>query len=228
MEKKSRILHLGVYGMEMVECGGTLCKNALNGGVSHSCIMFAGETMREDLQKASKILNTSVDFLDFNTYDISVCSDSIEKIVYQIRKFRPNIIITQDPEHSLSDLDPGRRIAMTVIFEGIAHASRTFALEKMPELTAWPIPTIYYMTPERPNCLVNIAQVWDYKSSAMESLRLQMEFLGRLYESEYNLNDIKKIVPNWDELDNYFDKGNLITKQMESLREDFYFMQIHF
>lgn len=36
-----RILLLGVYGMEMVECGGVLQKNAAAGGVSHGVITIA-------------------------------------------------------------------------------------------------------------------------------------------------------------------------------------------
>jgi hypothetical protein len=46
-----RILLLGVYGMEMVECGGVLHKNAMAGGVSHASILFAGPRMREGLEK---------------------------------------------------------------------------------------------------------------------------------------------------------------------------------
>ena len=46
-----RILLLGVYGMEMVECGGMLCKNAKAGGASHASFLFTGAKMREDLEK---------------------------------------------------------------------------------------------------------------------------------------------------------------------------------
>jgi len=35
-----RILLLGVYGMEMVECGGVLHKNVMAGGVSHAKYSF--------------------------------------------------------------------------------------------------------------------------------------------------------------------------------------------
>ena len=43
MMKEKRILLLGAYSMEVVECGGALLKNALNGGKSHAAIAFAGE-----------------------------------------------------------------------------------------------------------------------------------------------------------------------------------------
>ena len=55
-----RILLLGVYGMEMVECGGVLRKNVEQGGVSHAGILFAGPQMREGLAKSAEILGCSI------------------------------------------------------------------------------------------------------------------------------------------------------------------------
>ena len=49
MMKEKRILLLGAYSMEVVECGGALLKNALNGGKSHAAIAFAGEKMQSCL-----------------------------------------------------------------------------------------------------------------------------------------------------------------------------------
>ena len=53
MMKEKRILLLGAYSMEVVECGGALLKNALNGGKSHAAIAFAGEKMQSDLKKSA-------------------------------------------------------------------------------------------------------------------------------------------------------------------------------
>lgn len=55
MMKEKRILLLGAYSMEVVECGGALLKNALNGGKSHAAIAFAGEKMQSDLKKSAEI-----------------------------------------------------------------------------------------------------------------------------------------------------------------------------
>ena len=54
MKEKKRVLLLGVYGMEMVECAGALHQNVLAGGVSHAAIFFAGPQMRHGLQKAAE------------------------------------------------------------------------------------------------------------------------------------------------------------------------------
>ena len=56
MMKEKRILLLGAYSMEVVECGGALLKNALNGGKSHAAIAFAGEKMQSDLKKSAEAL----------------------------------------------------------------------------------------------------------------------------------------------------------------------------
>ena len=50
------MLLIGVYGMEMVECGGVLHKNVMAGGASHASILFAGPKMREGLEKSAAIL----------------------------------------------------------------------------------------------------------------------------------------------------------------------------
>jgi len=93
---------------------------------------------------------------------------------------RPDIVICQDPEHSFEDLDPDRRQAMILYLEALALAARDFALDAMPELAPHPIPTVYYMTPTRPNCLLNVADVWDLKERAMGQLRTQMAFSAQM------------------------------------------------
>ena len=117
--------------MEMVECGGVLCKNVQAGGVSHAVILFASPKMRTDLDKSAEILGCSIEYLDMDSGVISGTLEEKLEIVRVIRTFRPDIIITQDPEHCVSDLDPGRRPAMTVLLEGMALAGRAYALDKL-------------------------------------------------------------------------------------------------
>ena len=52
--------------MEVVECGGVLCKNVRADGVSHAAILFAGEQMRRDLSRCADILGVSLEFLDMD------------------------------------------------------------------------------------------------------------------------------------------------------------------
>ncbi|WP_066017679.1 PIG-L deacetylase family protein, partial [Endozoicomonas atrinae] len=169
------ILMLGVYGMEMVECSGALTLNKQQGGHCHAALMLVRETMQQDIRNAAEVLAMdSVTFLDFERGEINLRKDYKVAICRIIRQTKPDIIITQDPEHSFEDLDPDRRPAMMLILEAIALAARDYALDQMPELAPHPVPTIYYMSPSRPNCNVDISTVLSVKQAAMAELKEQM------------------------------------------------------
>ena len=96
MMKEKRILLLGAYSMEVVECGGALLKNALNGGKSHAAIAFAGEKMQSDLKKSAEILQTSVEFLNMDTGKITASYE--EKLLWEktaILRRRENKMFTK-------------------------------------------------------------------------------------------------------------------------------------
>lgn len=201
-----RILLLGVYGMELVECGGALLKNAKSGGVSHASMLFCGEQMRKDLAKSAKILQTTVEYLNMDSGAVTGSREERLKIATVIRKFKPDIIITQDPEHCVSDLDPGRRPVMNMILEGIALAGRNYAVEECGGYPPHGHASIYYMSPANPNCLIDIFDVWDEKCAAMDCLESQLEFCGRLYDRT-DREQMKKIVTEWDSLTTPLEKG---------------------
>ena len=216
MSKGKRILLLGAYSMEVVECGGALLKNALNGGVSHAAIMFAGEQMQNDLRKAADVLKTSVEFLNMDTGKITASYEEKLAIIKVIREFQPDIIITQDPEHCISDLDPGRRPFMILVLEAIALAGRSYALDEIPGLEPWGHAALYYMTPENPNCVVDISNVWEKKCEAMDLLEAQLLwFGGEDNESEEDALLHKKIVRDWDKLGSKLERGKAMKREMD-------------
>ena len=206
MNSGKKILLLGVYGMEMVECGGVLCKNALAGGQSHAAVFFAGPEMRTDLEKAAAILGCSTEYLDFDIGTLSGSPEERLAVANVIRRFRPDIVITQDPEHCVRDLDPGRRPAMTTLLEGMALAGRAYRVPE--DLSPWGGFTVYYMTPETPNCLVDITDVWDRKTAAMDALDSQLEFIGQLVAGSglpYG-----RLIPGYDGLTTDLDRGRAV------------------
>lgn len=206
-----RMLLLGVYGMEMVECGGALALNVKNGGQSFASIMLAGEQTKRDVTKAAEILGVEkVYFSDFASGEVDFDRASKIKLVRIIREVKPDIIITQDTEHCQVDLDPDRRPAMTLLQESIALASRNFALEEMPDLAPHPIPTIYYMSPMHPNCILNIADVWDLKEKGMDVLESQMNFSGQHFERTLAPKELDVICPGFQQLDSYYEKGRRV------------------
>jgi LmbE family N-acetylglucosaminyl deacetylase len=50
--------------------------------------------------------------MDFAYGEVSPDVESKKRLVRVIREIRPDVVITQDPEHSFHDLDPDRRQAM--------------------------------------------------------------------------------------------------------------------
>ncbi|ADN75722.1 LmbE family protein [Ferrimonas balearica DSM 9799] len=196
-----RILFLGVYGMEMVECGGALAINANNGGHSFASVMLAKDEMKAQLRRAAEVLGVErIDFNDFERGGIDLRHEYKLALVRVIRETRPDIIITQDPEHSFEDLDPDRRPAMLLILEAIALAGRDYGLEAMPELAPHPVPTIYYMSPKNPNCSVTLAQVWQQKEEAMDCLSSQMTFSGHHFTERLSAAEQTALHPRFAEL----------------------------
>lgn len=210
-----KMLLLGVYGMEVVECGGALAINAKNGGESFASIMLSSDASRGQISNAAEILGVKMYFPEFALGYVDVSPEAKKKLIRIIREVKPDIIITQDPEHSYHDLDPDRRQAMILILESIALASRNFALDEMPELQPHPIPTIYYMTPHHPNCVVDIASVWGQKTKAMDVLHSQMEFSGRHFEEALDSEAIERIVPGFAHLNNDYEKGRAVHKVLD-------------
>jgi len=211
-----RILLLGAYSMEVVECGGALLKNAQNGGVSHAAIAFAAEKMQSDLKKSAEILKTSIEFLNMDVGKITASYEEKLAMIKVIRQFAPDIIITQDTEHCICDLDPGRRPFMTLVLEAIALAGRNFALDELPDLKPTSGSTIYFMTPERPNCVVDILDVWDKKCEAMDALHAQLIYFGKNSSESTDECDFRKsLIPQWDSIDSELERGTRMKREMD-------------
>lgn len=215
MSKGKRLLLLGVYGMEMVECGGVLHKNVLAGGVSHASILFAGPRMQEGLNEASKYLGCSIEYVGMDAAEISASVEEKKKVIRVIRRFKPDIIITQDPEHCIGDLDPGRRPAMTLILEAMALAGRDYWKEELDNLEPHRGFSVYYMTPEHPNCLVDIHDSWKAKTDAMNTLESQLEFIAELAEGTSNEKQYADLIPGFDRLETRLERGRAIKELMD-------------
>lgn len=216
MGKGQKVLFLGVYGMEVVECGGALAKNVLNGGESFASIMLCRETSQPQVRNAAEILGVkNITFLNFQYGTVDLSVESKKKIIKIIREVKPDIIITQDPEHSFHDLDPDRRPAMTLLLESIALSSRDFALDELPGLEPHPIPTIYYMTPHHPNTVVDITEVWEKKERAMDMLESQLEFSGMHFDEMLDQKAAEILYPGFSKLTSFQEKGRAIHRVLD-------------
>lgn len=217
MSEPSRMLLLAVYGMEVVEAGGALAKHADAGGRSFAHVMLSRPTSRPDVERAAAHLGVEVSFGDFVYGDVNVDVPSKTALARVIRETRPDIVITQDPEHSLHDLDPDRRPAMTLLLESLALAARDFALDAMPGLTPHPVPTIYYMTPHHANCVVDVSDVWARKELAMDELKSQMAFSGRHFGALYRPEHLESMVPGWASLPDDEARGRAMHRLLDQV-----------
>jgi len=209
------LLLIGVYGMEVVECGGALAKNARAGGRSSATILVAREGSRPQVQAAAEVLGTQVQFAGLTSGEVEVDVPSKKILIRTIREAKPDVIITQDPEHSYHDLDPDRRLAMLLILESIALAARDYAVEELDGFAPHPVPTIYYMTPHHPNCIVDVSDVWDLKEAAMDQLESQMTFSGQMFPAYYREEHLRLIAPNWDQLETDQARGREVHRQLD-------------
>ena len=153
--------------------------------------------------------------LGMDTGTISASEEEKLQVIKVIRSFRPDIIITQDPEHCISDLDPGRRPAMTLLLEAMALAGREYARDRLPGLKPHRRFSIYYMTPENPNCLVDIASSWKAKCDAMDVLESQLEFIAELAEGTEEEKQYAQLIPGFDQMETRLERGRAIKRLMD-------------
>lgn len=104
---------------------------------------------------------------------------------------------------------------MTVLLEGIALAGRAYALDRLPGLEPCRCNNIYYMTPEKPNCLVDIFDVWDEKCRAMDALESQILFIGELTSDEKKAQ-YEKFIPGLKGLQSPLEQGIKMKRLMDT------------
>ncbi|MGP3918360.1 hypothetical protein [Nonomuraea sp. 10N515B] len=102
---------------------------------------------------------------------------------------------------------------MTLILEALGLASRDFADDD--GLEPHPVPTIYYMTPSRPNCVIDIAPHWEQKVAAMDLLESQMEFSGRHWTEQLTPADLEALVPGFAGLSSDLERGRAVHRALD-------------
>ena len=204
-----RTLLLGVYGMELVEAGGALASNVAAGGTSYASLMFCSPEMRAGITRAGSLLETEVSFVDFDPETIDTDPAHRAALVSVLRRIRPTVVITQDPEHSVADLDPGRRPAMTLILEALSMCSREWLVPDG-QAALDRAPTVYYMSPLRPNCVVDVTPHWSRKTAAMEVLETQLEYTAVHWEAELTSTQLDALVPGYADLSPGLERGRAL------------------
>ena len=193
MTNPPSILMLATFGMEMVECGGTLAKHVQAGAHVTVAVALPREEAKEQVRAAARHLGIDdVRFLGWQYGDLHVDRESKRIIMALVRDTRPDIVICQDPEHAAHDLDPDRREFMLLYVEALALAGRDVDVAECGE--PHNVDAVYFMTPDRPNCVVEIVDVYRLKEAAMQELGFQLEFSGHSFRRTHSSERLREVL----------------------------------
>ncbi len=195
------VLMLASFGLEIVECGGTLAAHLDRGDKVYAAVTLSRPQSRPQVIEAAKVLGIAdVEFLDFTLGDWEINVASKEKIVRLIRKLRPDIVIMQDPEHAQHDLDPDRRLLALLYTELFSVSGRDWHIAECGGYESYMPQAYYYMSPENPNCIVEISKYFDLKEKALAILTYQLAFSAQSMKERVPETLLRTLVPNYDEL----------------------------
>jgi len=197
----ANILMLASFGLEIVECGGALAKALKAGDNVHAAVLMSRPESQPQIREAAGILGIeNVEFLGVKNGEVVVTPEAKEPIVELVRRTKPDVIVMQDPEHAQHDLDPDRRMIALLYAESLAVASRDWRIDECGGHAPHPVPTIYYMTPSNPNCVVEISETFALKQKALEALAFQMSFSAESIKQRADVQAIRYIVDDFDQL----------------------------
>jgi len=193
-----RLLVMASYGLEIVECGGAVAKALEAGADVTAAVLLAQEPSREQIADAARRLGITneVLFLDGTAGEVTIEPSAKIPVVELIRRVKPDVVIMQDPEHAQHDLDPDRRLIALLYAESLAVAGRDWRIDECGGHPPCTIPTIYYMTPQSPNCIIEISSVIRRKVAALDALKSQMEFSSEIISKSIDSTLLEYLVPD--------------------------------
>jgi LmbE family N-acetylglucosaminyl deacetylase len=192
---------LASFGLEIVECGGALARHIQSGDEVYAAVLLSRPESRSQIKEAAAILGIAqVEFLGFPYGEWTVDVPWKEKIVELVRRTRPNIVIHQDPHHAQHDLDPDRRLIALLYTESFALAGRDWHIAECGGQAPHLVRTLYYMTPEHPNCIVEIGETFALKQKALAVLSYQLAFSAEMIEQRAPGDALRRIVGNYEQI----------------------------
>lgn len=197
------VLMLASFGLEIVECAGALIRAREAGDNVHAAVLLSRPESRPQIVEAAASLGIDhVEFLGFDYGDVGTGPEAKRPLVELIRRVKPDIAIFQDPEHAQHDLDPDRRLIAILYPEAFAVASRDWRIEDCGGHPPHRNPTtFYYMSPERPNTIIELGGIFQRKVAALEVLSYQLAFSAESTRSQLATSTLSAVVPNAGDLD---------------------------
>lgn len=198
----SHVLMMASFGLEIVECGGAIARALAAGDTVSAAVLMCREESKPQVRRAAAILGVDeVEFLDVPTGDVEFHGAHKRAVVELVRRVKPDVMIMQDPEHAQHDLDPDRRVIAILYAEALAVAGRDWRLEECGGHDPHPVPTMYYMTPETPNCVVEMGDTLPLKLRALAELSSQNSFSAESWLAHTTPEILRQVIPAWNDDD---------------------------
>lgn len=204
-----KVLMLASFGLEIVECGGALALAQERGDDVEALVLICRQESQPQVRSASEKLGISeVSFLGVDAGEVPLEGELKNQIVGHLRRVQPDVVVLQDPEHAQHDFDPARRTIALLLSECLAIAPREWRIDECGGYQPSSLPEIYYMSPSRPNCVVEIQSVLAQKIEAVAELGGQHEFSAKHWVERAGRSVLEDLFGDWgDDLAILGEKG---------------------
>jgi LmbE family N-acetylglucosaminyl deacetylase len=188
------------------DIGGTLAKHARAGAKVAAAILW---DYPKDVMKQIKQMAT---ILGIETYVLGCRRGEVvpdlplkKQIVELIRKVKPDIAMTFDPEFAANTTYGDHMITHQLMMDVLGLCCRRdFAPEQLRRgLEAWFVKAVYYPfwgLRGKPDVIVDITETFDLKVKATQALEGQSKFTGDILSTLYSKDALKTLLPAYQQL----------------------------
>jgi N-acetylglucosamine malate deacetylase 1 len=184
------IMAVGAHPDDVEHCiGGSLIRWARAGKRILILHMTGGEKgthgsqslRREEAEAAAKALGCDVAFLDFPDTEIRFTTESRNRFIREVRKYRPRVILSQ--YHDFPRMHPDHE-QTGMIVKNAFRPARFKAIETPPYPPHWVENIFWYLIPltMRPSFVVDVSDVMDEWHRAAECYASQLGNIPNYYQ----------------------------------------------
>jgi len=205
-QKAASIFVLFTDPLGVTDIGGTLAKHAKAGAKVQAVILWEYDSAAmKQIAKMSSILGIESKVLGYKRGEVQANLPTKKRIVKMIRKFKPDIAITFDPDFAANTTYGDHITTHQLMMEALGLCYReNFAPEQLKEeLKTHLVRNVYYPfwgLRGRPDIVVDITETYELKLKATLALTSQSEFGGKFLKELYPENVLKAMLPTYDQV----------------------------
>jgi LmbE family N-acetylglucosaminyl deacetylase len=188
------------------DIGGTLAKHARAGAkVAATVLWDYPKDVMKQIEQMAAILGIEIHVLGRRRGEVSPDLPLKKQIVELIRKVKPDIAITFDPEFAANSMDGDHMATHQLMMDALGLCYRqNFAPEQLERgLETWFVKAVYYPfwgLRGKPDVIVDITDTFDVKVKATLALEGQSRFTGEMLSTLYSEDALKTLLPAYQKL----------------------------